>query len=666
MIKKIMMVLALITLVFSASFADVYIKDLDGTNVEVVFTFKDDAATEMAVIGDFCGWVEPGVPMAKNADGKWEVAVKSTMDGVLKYKFWYKGTYIYDFKSPDKVDDGFGAYNGLVEVSKLLAKQKAKELEASGDAAGAAALLASVGGNDPVIRFLSATNFDIEAKFLTQGTGDKTKKGMDLNQVNFFTKAYSKFNGEIVPGVPVYAELALAEGTTTFYNRDVYGTVDVNFKDAFKTFMNNTIAGPIGPWSNAGDKPMLGNFNIGVNSAYVNVLTGWKWAKLKTHNPIIWETIDGDTCAGWGDTGGGFVLVTNGSEAKKIGDVSLDLGLSTNKSADGGAGNQFGIYSYATVGVAGITFDAQYSVAFGDKAFFEDTSAHDAIFGAKGSIGPVSLAGQALFDFDKAGDKYELTAKDMAFVGKADYSSDILEGGLKYQYRGLNAEMMYDQSGEDQLGTAGQSKVSGYATLKAIYGIDLKLDASVAYANEDAKGVSIDFKPNAIFSLLDLVGFDATADIYTNMNVTTGDEVKYSYNNLGMKVGVGALNDVVTGIDVYYGMANAKKALNNSLITRVKFPKDFTADAGFVLRSLKDATETAKKEANPFGFAVGVTKRFKDHKAPFAWAQFVWNMDPFKGAGDGRDNLALDGYILDGFGNYDGAASFRMGIRWDI
>ena len=111
------MVLALITLVFSASFADVYIKDLDGTNVEVVFTFKDDAATEMAVIGDFVNWVEPGVPMAKNADGKWEVAVKSTMDGVLKYKFWYKGTYIYDFKSPDKIDDGFGAYNGLVEVS---------------------------------------------------------------------------------------------------------------------------------------------------------------------------------------------------------------------------------------------------------------------------------------------------------------------------------------------------------------------------------------------------------------------------------------------------------------------------------------------------------------------------------------------------------------------
>ena len=61
--------------------------------------------------------------MAKNADGKWEVTLKSTMDGVIKYKFWYKGTYIYDFKSPDKIDDGFGGNNGLIEVSKVTARK---------------------------------------------------------------------------------------------------------------------------------------------------------------------------------------------------------------------------------------------------------------------------------------------------------------------------------------------------------------------------------------------------------------------------------------------------------------------------------------------------------------------------------------------------------------
>ena len=215
MIKKIMMVLALITLVFSASFADVYIKDLDGTNVEVVFTFKDDAATEMAVIGDFVGWVEPGVPMAKNADGKWEVAVKSTMDGVLKYKFWYKGTYIYDFKSPDKIDDGFGGNNGLIEVSKVLAKQKAKELEASGDAAGAAALLAQAGGGDSGLKFQTWSMLGFQTKFTVGEAMAADSAGINL-------KSYLKASGNAVPNMPIFLEVHLAEqdGFNNLYQKD--------------------------------------------------------------------------------------------------------------------------------------------------------------------------------------------------------------------------------------------------------------------------------------------------------------------------------------------------------------------------------------------------------------------------------------------------------------
>ena len=256
--------------------------------------------------------------------------------------------------------------------------------------------------------------------------------------------------------------------------------------------------------------------------------------------------------------------------------------------------------------------------------------------------------------------------KDMAYVAKADYASDIFEGGLKYQLRGANADLMYAQDDGDQLGNAGNQKISAYTTLKAIYGIDLKLEGSVEYANENAKSSAVWLKPNAIFSLLDLVGFDATADIYANMNLTTGDKGEFTFDNVGMKVGMGALNDVVTGIDVYYGLVNGKTDMNNVLVSRVKLPSDLNADVGFTLRSLKKESTAKKAEQNPVGFAVGVSKRFKAMKQPFAWAQFVWNMDPFKGAGDGRDNLDLDGYISNGYKNFDGAAAFRMGIRWDI
>ena len=158
----------------------------------------------MAVIGDFCGWVEPGIPMAKNADGKWEVAVKSTMDGVLKYKFWYKGTYIYDFKSPDKIDDGFGGNNGLIEVSKVLAKQKAAELAASGDAAGAAALMAQAGASDSGLKFLTWSMLGFQTKFTVGEEMAAESAGINL-------KSYWKMTGNAVPNMPVFFEVAVAE-----------------------------------------------------------------------------------------------------------------------------------------------------------------------------------------------------------------------------------------------------------------------------------------------------------------------------------------------------------------------------------------------------------------------------------------------------------------------
>ena len=169
----------------------------------------------MSLIGDFCGWVEPGTPMAKNADGKWEVTLKSTMDGVIKYKFWYKGTYIYDFKAPDKIDDGFGGNNGLIEVSKALAKQKAKELADSGDAAGAAALLASSGAGDSGLKFATWSMLGLQTKFDTVDTkangSGQVIEDAGLDSVGIGLKSYWKVSGNAVPNMPVYLEVAAVE-----------------------------------------------------------------------------------------------------------------------------------------------------------------------------------------------------------------------------------------------------------------------------------------------------------------------------------------------------------------------------------------------------------------------------------------------------------------------
>ena len=92
-------------------------------------------------------------------------------------------------------------------------------------------------------------------------------------------------------------------------------------------------------------------------------------------------------------------------------------------------------------------------------------------------------------------------------------------------------------------------------------------------------------------------------------------------------------------------------------------------DVAFALRSIKDTDEGKKlvKEAlNPFGVAIGASKVLKNLQQPTVYAQFVYNVDPYKGYTDGRQNLNMNGYMLDNYGACDGAASFRVGMSWNI
>ena len=670
----------------------------------------------MAVIGDFVNWVEPGVPMAKNADGKWEVAVKSTMDGVLKYKFWYKGTYIYDFKSPDKIDDGFGGNNGLVEVATVLAKQKAKELAASGDAAGAAALMAqankSSGGGK--IGFQTWTQIGAAANFITQGKINPTKKGLDLDNVKFDTNAYTKLVGNIVPGAPIYVELPMGGPEITLYEKLADNTVNKAFKDGLKSWIVDGFTSPFSKWS----EPSIGKFSVGVETDYVNVKSGWKNSEIDGRSKILWPTITGWN-AGY-ENGGGFVQFTNGAATQQLGDATVNFGLIPNKTGDR-AGNNYGLIAYTDVKVGGVTADIQYNAMYGKETIFKDVIEQDVVIGAKGSIGSLALAGQALMAFhaeDKVHDIGEFGyssavlnrtkdfgLKDMAFGVKADWGNDIITLSGQYRLRGAEASILYvkdhheeGSAASDAMGAVNSQSIVASAIFKGIYGVDLGLYTTTTMRLEElsaetlakmasaipswyvsgpvnnfkfAKGVEFDIKPTVTVSLLDLVGFDATVDMYTNLYLSTlNDETKFQFKNFGLKAGIAALNDVVKGIDVMYGLNNEDSAkLYNSVVTTVKLPSDINVDVAFALRSIKDTDagkKLVKEELNPFGAAIGVSKVLKNLQQPTVYAQFVYNADPYKGFNDGRQNLNMNGYMLDNYGASDGAASFRVGMAWNI
>ena len=111
------------------------------------------------------------------------------------------------------------------------------------------------------------------------------------------------------------------------------------------------------------------------------------------------------------------------------------------------------------------------------------------------------------------------------------------------------------------------------------------------------------------------------------------------------------------------------------------FPGDITANLALGLKTENTASAGDSFDSdvnNPFAFAVGVSKRFKAMKKPTLYAQFVFNMDPFKDFGDGQDGLNLDRANVKGIYDaedrgsvdpvdyYDGEAAVRIGIRWDI
>ncbi len=82
---------------------------------------------------------------------------------------------------------------------------------------------------------------------------------------------------------------------------------------------------------------------------------------------------------------------------------------------------------------------------------------------------------------------------------------------------------------------------------------------------------------------------------------------------------------------------------------------------------MRTANEGQSDPDMPFGFSLGVSKVFRSTVKTNTYAQFVYGIDPYKGFGDGQDNINLDGYRLsNGQGAFNNGAALRIGMRWDF
>ena len=329
--------------------------------------------------------------------------------------------------------------------------------------------------------------------------------------------------------------------------------------------------------------------------------------------------------------------------------------------------------------------------------------------------------------------------QNMAANVQVGYKADLFNVNLEYRFRGMQASMLYLRENHDDgtfdlsntLGLLNSQRIAFNGSVNPLEALKIDLGVTAEMALSELKagdeeydvyngqvqswwtarrfdeedtplfnrtgGAEFTFKPAVAYTLED---YGITIGAYGDMNyqayqwsdgIDEDEANKYGasdspfrFKKAGVSFAMTPDSDIVKGVNVYYGLDMSNKVRYfNTLIGQVMFPGDVTANLAFGLKTENTLSDGDKYKFdsdvnNPFAFAVGVSKKFKAMKKPTLYAQFVYNMDPFKHFGDGQDALNLDrcnvngSHEKEGVGKidavdwYDGRAAMRVGIRWDI
>ena len=332
--------------------------------------------------------------------------------------------------------------------------------------------------------------------------------------------------------------------------------------------------------------------------------------------------------------------------------------------------------------------------------------------------------------------------QNIAGAIKVGYSNDLFDVTVGYRMRGMQASMLYLRENHDD-GTFDLSSTLGCLNTQAVsldgsttflnggLGLNLSVEAEMALqhigASDEAYttyaaqtpswwvargfdsysspllgvsgGTELSVTPEFTVDFDELAYIPITMGVYGDLkfnayqyddNDEKGSANWYSYSNspfavkkVGLYANINTTNDFFKGANVYYGfdLSDATRWFN-TLIGQVSLPMDIkaTAAVGLKTKNALNGADYVDAENNPFAFAVGLSKQFQAAKKPIVYAQFLYNMDPFKHFGDGQDNLNLDRANVKGswakesatndvrkaVNWYDGRAAVRVGIRWDF
>ena len=328
--------------------------------------------------------------------------------------------------------------------------------------------------------------------------------------------------------------------------------------------------------------------------------------------------------------------------------------------------------------------------------------------------------------------------QNIAANARVGFKADTWSVDAEYRMRGMQASMLYLRENHDDgtfdlsstLGVLNSQRIALNASVNPMEALNINLGVTAEMPLQTIKagdeaydvwtaqcpswwqdrrfiendqplfnitgGTELSFKPAVTYTMdIDSMTFGAYADMnvlaYQYVDGIDAKEAnKYACSNSPFRVKLAGASfsmkpeysDLIKGVNVFIGqdMSNAARMFTTA-VGKVSFKDDWTVNAaiGLKYKNGLSADESFDADANnPFAFAVGVSKQFKAMKKPTVYAQFVYNMDPFKHFGDGQDALNLNRSnvngshekegvgVIDAVDWYEGRAAVRVGIRWDI
>lgn len=639
--KKLTAFIAALLVLGSFVMADVSVKDLGDGTAEVTFFYGNPKASEVVVAGTWTDWEKAAHPMTKVEKG-WEYKTVQPHDAVLKYKFISDGNWTPDLKAPDSTDDGFGGKNGLVEVAKLVAVEKAK---ATGDTAALEKLSAAG------LKFGMFTQVNLMSTMKTRAVSDPTKQGLEADNVQIKAKSYWKISGDILPNMPTYIELKAFDGTKDLYAINAKGTVTTKTADGIESVATGLLFHPFNYW-NGNENSVLGHFKAGLNTPFVNLETGYNWAKPSKRENILWLTVKD------GDANAGYLQISNGSKIQQFGDVKIDAALVPNKSLGSLAMRSWLNVAYKDMVTAEVQWDAKSTAAEQVASEFFSDFTGNVIPGVKFNMSGFDLKAQA--SIPVASDK----VKDgMAFKVLAGYGMDMFGVTATFGNYQKNASMMF---GDGDHIKNNKSIIELNPWIKPMDGLKIGLDNKMTTNDKFKMDIenTFDFKPYVNVDLGKLAAVKMTVDGYSKLFFDANAD-EFKFNELGIKIGMTEVSEAVPSFDVYYGLQNADIKSLHTLIASLTTKPGIGVDIGTGIRlTNSDASDGQKDNNAMLGFVMGADYKVKALKDGVLFGAFVYNMDPYD---DDKDELKWSDYRPDkGIDDFAGYAKLRLGMKWDF